>query len=149
MRSLKFLLQPFIREHQLKPGLLLLRLQASWTELVGAPIAAHSFPLMVRGTTLIVVVDSSVWSQELSLLGEDLLRRVNCQGESPSLRHVRFQVGTLPERPGPKGGENAPASIGTAESAWIEGVVDPIADSGLKGQLRKALQRALGPRPTR
>ena len=144
MRSLKSLLQPLIREHRLEPGLLLLRLQSSWAELVGSPIAAHSFPLMVRGETLIVVVDSSVWSQELSLLREDLLRRVNCKGESPFLRHVRFHVGTLPEIPAPKVRRDASAAVGAAERAWIEGVVDPIADSDLKDQLRKALQRALG-----
>lgn len=44
-----------------------IRIWERWEEAVGAEIAAHCRPLALRGDELEVVVESSVWSQELAL----------------------------------------------------------------------------------
>jgi predicted nucleic acid-binding Zn ribbon protein len=50
-----------------------LRLSACWEEVVGPEVARHCRPALLRGRTLEVRVDSSVWSQELRLRGPAIL----------------------------------------------------------------------------
>jgi len=72
---------------------LAMRIQQHWTELVGAEAAAHSSPEMLRGETLDVRVDASVWGQQLSLRSPEIVRglRALIGDEAPS--ELRFRVG--------------------------------------------------------
>jgi predicted nucleic acid-binding Zn ribbon protein len=56
---------------------LLARVQACWPQAVGAAIAAEAEPVGERGGTLTVSCRSAAWAQELQLLSQDLLARVN------------------------------------------------------------------------
>lgn len=47
-----------------------------WEETVGSRIAGHSRPAYVRNGRLTIIVDSPAWSQQLSLLRPDLLRKM-------------------------------------------------------------------------
>ena len=51
-----------------------LRIAQRWEEIVGSEIARHCRPTGVRGGVLEAEVDSSVWSQELSLRTPEILR---------------------------------------------------------------------------
>ena len=50
-----------------------LRIQEHWGAAVGAEVAAHASPAVLRGETLEVTVDSPVWGQQLALRGPELL----------------------------------------------------------------------------
>ncbi len=70
-----------------------MRIQQHWTDFVGAEAAAHSSPEMLRGETLDVRVDASVWGQQLSLRSPEIVRglRELIGEEAPS--ELRFRVG--------------------------------------------------------
>lgn len=44
-----------------------LELARRWPEIVGAELARHSEPALLRGAVLEITVDTSVWAQELKL----------------------------------------------------------------------------------
>jgi len=51
-------------------------LLARWAEIVGPAIAAHTRPLALEGTTLVVAVDDPAWASQLRWLEEDLLAQL-------------------------------------------------------------------------
>ncbi|HET6369948.1 MAG TPA: DUF721 domain-containing protein [Nitrospiria bacterium] len=143
MQTIRSLLEPIIRAHRLEPGLLSMRLQSQWLDLVGPQIAAHSYPLEIRRDTLTVVVDSPVWSQELSLLKEELIRRVNSLQKRPFLRQIRFRIGEIPASP-PRKPDFPAASVDNSNFSGAEGLAETLSDPDLKNRLKRILQRTLG-----
>jgi len=71
-----------------------MRLHAAWDDAVGAEVAAHAQPDVLRGSTLDVVVDTSVWCQQLQLRRMELLARLRevLGEEAPS--ELRLRVGS-------------------------------------------------------
>jgi predicted nucleic acid-binding Zn ribbon protein len=53
------------------------RVFASWGELVGDAVAAHSRPRSLRAGTLVVAVDEPAWATQLKWLEGDLLGRLS------------------------------------------------------------------------
>ena len=72
----------------------------SWRRALGDRIAQRSEPESVRGTTLTVLVASSVWAQELSLLAPEIIQRLQRAGVSVS--ELRWRVGQLPPSTSPR-----------------------------------------------
>ena len=78
-----------------EPATVLARVQASWAQAVGPAIAAEAEPVAERAGILTVACRSAVWAQELQLLSEELLSRLNetlDSAGSPPL--VEMRVGT-------------------------------------------------------
>jgi predicted nucleic acid-binding Zn ribbon protein len=143
MQTIRSLLEPIVRAHRLESGLLSLRLQSQWRDLVGPQIAAHSHPVEIRRDTLTVVVDSPVWSQELSLLKDELIRRVNSLRERPFLRQIRFRIGEIPASSPRKPDLPAP-SIDPSDLSGAEALAEGLSDPDLKNRMKKILRRTLG-----
>ena len=70
-----------------------MRAQESWPSVVGAEAALHSSPEGLRGTTLEVRVDASVWGQQLQLRSAEIVGglRELLGDEAPT--ELRFRVG--------------------------------------------------------
>ena len=47
-----------------------------WEEVVGAAVAAHSRPVSLRRSTLVVSVDHPAWATQLRYLGATILARI-------------------------------------------------------------------------
>jgi len=71
-----------------------------WAGVVGGRIAAVTRAAEVRGDTLIVEVASSAWLNELTMMRNKILGRINKLPDRPSLGGIRFRLA-----PGPDGGE--------------------------------------------
>jgi len=65
-----------------------------WATAVGPRVAQFTRPLYVDGTTLHIAVASSVVANELRMMEETLLRRLDAHG-APPLRHLRFHTRSL------------------------------------------------------
>jgi hypothetical protein len=78
----------------------LLLLAAAWPEIVGENNAANSHPSQVVGQALQVTTRSSVWSQQLSFLSEEILAKVRARLPRAGIELLRFRVGKLPTRSG-------------------------------------------------
>ncbi len=61
----------------LAPATTLARLQRCWEEAVGDQIAAAAHPVAEREGVLTVRCESAVWAQELELMANELLGRLN------------------------------------------------------------------------
>ena len=76
------------------PDTLVGRVQAVWSEVAGAAIAAESTPASEREGTVFVDCSAGVWAEELTLLAPDLLGRLNARLEGQKVRSLRFRVKT-------------------------------------------------------
>src|SRR5580704_15474010 len=63
----------------------------AWRDAVGARIAERARPLSLQDGVLTLLVPSSVWAHELSLLSDDVRARLQERGFS--VRELRFRVG--------------------------------------------------------
>jgi len=73
-----------------------LRLQQQWREIIGEPIASHTWPAQVRYKKLYLVVRNSVWVQQLTFLKSALLAKLNEQAGCECLKDITFRVGEIP-----------------------------------------------------
>lgn len=65
-----------------------------WEEVVGAKVARRARAEAVRGGILFVRVANSTWLQELSLLKEGIIERLNSLLEAQVVEDIVFRVGT-------------------------------------------------------
>ena len=74
------------------PASTLARVQAVWSEVVGAGVANEAEPVDERGGVVTVACRSAVWAQELELLSGDLLARLNAALGDPAVGRLRFSA---------------------------------------------------------
>jgi predicted nucleic acid-binding Zn ribbon protein len=67
-------------------------LQAVWDDLVGARIAAVAQPVSERGGEVTIDCSDSVWAQELDLMQEQLLERLQERLGEGAPQSLRFRV---------------------------------------------------------
>jgi predicted nucleic acid-binding Zn ribbon protein len=76
----------------LAPASGLAALQRVWPEAVGDVIAAQAHPTAERAGVVTVTCSSSVWAQELTLMGPDLTGRLNGALGAEIVRELRFRA---------------------------------------------------------
>jgi len=76
----------------LAPASGLAALQRAWPETVGEVIAAQAHPSAERAGVVTVTCSSSVWAQELTLMGPDLTARLNAALGGDPVREFRFRA---------------------------------------------------------
>ncbi len=70
-----------------------------WSEVVGPGLANRSFPDRFDKGTVWVAVQGSAWAQELRMMKEVIVSKLNDLADEPGLfRDVRFGVRPLPTR---------------------------------------------------
>ncbi len=105
----------------------LVALAAAWPTIVGKDIAQHSRPLEINGDTLLIATRSSAWTQQLSFLGDNVLRSIADHIHIAGITKIRFRVGRLgtatSRPPGarqkttPRGAGASPPAAATLEEA--------------------------------
>jgi predicted nucleic acid-binding Zn ribbon protein len=80
------------------PATLLARVQGVWMDVAGPGLADAATPASEREGVLTVACESSVWAQELELLGPDLLKRLESRLGGRHVTKLRFVVGSGPNR---------------------------------------------------
>jgi hypothetical protein len=68
--------------------------RSTWREAVGGRIAERARPVSLQDGVLTLLVPTSVWAHELSLLTDDVRARLAERGVA--VRELRFRVGQLP-----------------------------------------------------
>jgi predicted nucleic acid-binding Zn ribbon protein len=64
---------------ELAPDTVLAAVQHAWPEVVGASIAAEASPTAERGGVVTISCSASVWAQELDLMAQTILPRLNAR----------------------------------------------------------------------
>jgi predicted nucleic acid-binding Zn ribbon protein len=90
--------RPFSRALQaltddLAPASALARVHGAWEPAVGATVAAVCRPTAERDGVLTVVCSEAVWAQELELMGEAIVERLNGSLGGPLLKRLRCRAG--------------------------------------------------------
>jgi predicted nucleic acid-binding Zn ribbon protein len=68
-----------------------------WEEIVGAPVAAHAWPVSLRQGVLLIGVEHSGWATELRFMTADIAARVTAVSGVDAVERVEIKV--MPTRP--------------------------------------------------
>ena len=77
IRKIDSLLQQFVKANNLEKGLAEYRLMKSWKELLGVSIAKRTKSMHIRNRKLFVTLHSSVVRNELSMIKDSIIPRLN------------------------------------------------------------------------
>lgn len=76
-RKIDSLLQQFVKDNNLERGLAEYRLMKSWKELLGITVSKRTKNLQIRNRKLYVTLHSSVVRNELAMIKDSLITRLN------------------------------------------------------------------------
>ena len=82
----------------LEPPTLLARVQRSWADAVGEVMSQEAEPVAERDGVVTVSCRSSVWAEELKMMGSDLRERVNAALGEEAVVELRFSAATRRQR---------------------------------------------------
>jgi predicted nucleic acid-binding Zn ribbon protein len=90
-RSLSATLRDFTK--RLAPATTLARVQEVWERTTGSAIAQAAQPTAERSGVLTVTCEASVWAQELDLIAEEIVARLNATLGAALIRELRCRTG--------------------------------------------------------
>ena len=128
----------------LESRLVELRLQHQWSDIVGEPMAAHTWPANIRFKKLYLIVRNSVWLQQLTFLKPALLTKLQADAGPELVTDIVGRVGELPsDREAPSVDLDPDIRSVQSESAWAEVVTHTttIQDSSLRDRFREVISR--------
>lgn len=139
----------------LESRLVELRLQHRWRDIVGEPMASHTWPAQIRFKKLYLIVRNSVWLQQLTFLKPALLTKLQAASGVESVTDIACRVGEIPG-----GTEASPVSLTPdlgltqSEKSWAELVSHTamIEDPSIRERLREVISRypaQVSPRPAK
>lgn len=138
----------------LKGKLLEYRLRRQWPTIVGDQVAAHTRPESIRFRKLYVIVDSSVWIQQLTFLKQSLLDKINMMAETSLISDIVLRVGEVGNHIGSNAVEQlAPPAekrvppLAPDELAEVISHAQAVADPDLRTRLGEVIARALASSP--
>ena len=121
-----------------------------WAPVVGEQIAAVTQVTSVRDGVLTVRVKHSVWSNEINLLSDDILRRLNLELGGRLITKLHLEVTGLepvspprsePVRPVPTEEELSLIVLSTEKQAWVQQAISGIQDDTWRERMRHTLLR--------
>ena len=116
------ILRGLVSRHGMQTKMLEHRLRLGWTDIAGDQIAARTRPDQIRFRKLYVLVDNSVWLQQLTFLKPSLLQKIQKVAgfqDEHLITDLVFRVGETPNEPvhaGSRASSN-PRSTATADEA--------------------------------
>ena len=78
---------------RLAPQTLLAEVQGVWPDAVGSAISGRARPVAERAGVLMVACESSVWAQELDLMGDAIVERLNDRLTLGRIARLRCMAG--------------------------------------------------------
>ncbi len=156
--SVGSVLKSLVHRHGMEGKLLEYRLRQRWSEIAGERIAAHTCPDGIRFRRLYLIVENSVWLQQLTFLKPTLLENINAAatgpGGPPAVTDIVLRVGNVAREPtkdarqqGEGNGVEVPTVEPAADSlAQAFGYAGAVKDPGLRARLAQVMANARGVR---
>lgn len=130
------------------------KLQHRWEDIAGAAIAAHTRPDAIRFKRLYLLVEDSVWLQQLTFLKPALIERINASAGQTVLADIVLRVGEVQQNPrqkekGKKEDDILPLGPPAESVAQAATYAEAVTDPDLRSRLARVIARALAtpPRP--
>ncbi len=142
--------EEFFRGHELALALRPHLAKAHWAGVVGPQVAGVTQVEAVKSGVLYVRVKNSVWANELTLLKDDMLRRLNAKLGGRVLTDIHFKASGLakskkqpePRPAAPTDAELAKTPLSKSAAAKIDAALAEIRDDALRGRIREVMLRA-------
>jgi len=136
----------------LETKLLEFQLRRDWPNIVGEPMAAHTRPDQIRFKKLFLLVENSVWMQQLTFLKPTLLAKINEAAGTELVTEIVLRVAELgmaatrqKDTPSDEGPPPEPtAEALAAAAAHAESIQDPDLRSHLTKVMAVAIARESG-----
>ncbi len=127
----------------LESRLVELRLQQRWGEIVGEPMASHTWPVQVRFKKLYLIVRNSVWLNQLTFLKPALLLKLQAESGTGVVTDIAFRVGEIPGEPEVSVSPDSDLGSTQSEQSWTELVSHTamIQDPSIRERLREVISR--------
>ena len=93
------ILKAVAHRHGIETPLFEHRLRRRWSEIVGDQLAAHTRPDLIRFKKLYLIVENSVWLQQLTFLKPTLIEKINAAAGGPVVSDIVLRVGELARAP--------------------------------------------------
>ena len=122
-----------------------------WDAAVGTQIAAHARPSHIANHRLTIVTESPVWTQQLSMLKPELLRRIAGSFGPGAVTDLFFVTGKI--EPAPRGPDRAaqrqpaPAALPPALENELAGISDAEVRDAIRSLMLAALADGKPPAP--
>lgn len=130
------------KQFGLESRLIELRIQQQWPALVGEPIGSHTWPVQIRFHKLYLLVENSVWLQQLTFLKPALLAKLNAEAGSELLTDIVLRVGEIPSpQPEPAPPTPTPQKTGASDKEMAEFAAHAAAiqDPGIRQRFREVI----------
>jgi len=118
------------------------RLGRHWATVIGPQIAVHTMPERILRGILHLRVDHPIWSHQLFLFKEEIIKKSNDFLASPMISDIRFQIGPLPPREiTPQAGHAPLPNVSPEVKLHLERLLDAISDTELKATILRSMMR--------
>ncbi|MEE9407813.1 MAG: DUF721 domain-containing protein [Polaribacter sp.] len=75
--SIEDIMKNFIKENNLSKGMQKIKVEETWTEMMGPGVATHTTSVKLQNKTLIIHLNSSVLREELSYGKDKIIKMIN------------------------------------------------------------------------
>lgn len=113
-----------------------------WDEVVGVHTAKNTSPRSIDRGVLFVTTRTSSWSQELTMMKDRIIERLNKRFGEELISDIRFVQGKLPEKHH-KPAIETPSKEVKVDSKKLKKYTRNISDEGLKEIIERLLTKAL------
>lgn len=136
----------------LEPRLIELRLQHRWHDLVGEPMASHTWPSQIRFKKLYLIVRNPVWLQQLTFLKPTLLTKLEAEAGPGCVTDIALRIGEIPDTNAADidvSNANLLSSDPAIPLPEITSHTETIQDGSLRERFREVISRYLAQTPVR
>ena len=120
------------------------RLRTRWASIVGISTAAHAKPDRIKFRKLYIIVESSVWLQQLMFLKPTLLEKINAAMEQPVINDIAFRIGEWDEEvTQPMGTEESQIPVSSEALIIATQYTARVKNPDLRGSLSKLFAKSL------
>ena len=138
MNSLRNILGKFAKDIGIDSGVALNNLRKQWINLVGKPIAVHTYPDSIKSGNLSVVVDTPQWIHHLGFYKNEILDKLKPFG----VNSIRFRLGKIPEYMH-EDVSSEDSELSEEDLQYIDNTVKSLKDEELRDKFRTLIRHGL------
>lgn len=138
MQNLGSILSRFVRDIHISDGAVLNSLRRRWAEVVGHAVSAHTYPDIIKGKILTIIVDTPQWMHHLSFFKDEIIMKLRAF----HIESIRFRLGRVPDTNG-KSADERNLSLTDEDARFIENTVRHLEDNDLKKTFEKLMTHGL------
>lgn len=128
MQKIGYFIPHIINNLGIENAVKLRLLRDKWDKIFEGSVKEHTFPKEIKDDTVVVIVNSSAWLNELSLLKEEFLKRLIPFG----IKDVHFKFGKIYRSNNTYKNINRKEKISSEQEKWLNETLNKVTDQDIK-----------------